>query len=136
MNHIIVATHGKMAEGIVDTLNLIMGFDTGVKAICAYTEEEVDYVSVIQQEVNSLKPDEQLIVCTDLFGGSVNNACMIFAEEWNVHLIAGINLNLLLQLMVPNTEPIVKALSNIVALAKEGLIFCRHLEGNADETDF
>ena len=39
MRHIIVATHGKFAEGILDSVRLIMGEHKEVQPFCAFVEQ-------------------------------------------------------------------------------------------------
>ncbi len=40
-----------------------------------------------------------MVVLTDLYGGSVNQACMKYMDRPGVHLLTGVNLALLLQVI-------------------------------------
>ncbi len=46
----------------------------------------------MKEIIDALCDDEELIVTTDIFGGSVNNEFMKYLSKSNIHLIAGVNL--------------------------------------------
>ncbi len=43
--------------------------------------------------------DKEIIVLTDLFGGSVNNEFLQYINQDHVYLVAGLNLSLLIELV-------------------------------------
>lgn len=103
MKKILLATHVSFAEGILDTLQFILGEQKNVDAICAYTEEVPDMAAVVKDYMGKLKTNEEIIVVTDIYGGSVNNCFMEYIERPGFYLITGMNLPLLIEL-VTNME--------------------------------
>lgn len=103
MKKILLATHVSFARGILDTLQFILGEQESVEVICAYTEEVPDLTAAVKDYMEKLKPEEEIIVVTDLYGGSVNNCFMEYIERPGFYLIAGMNLPLLIEL-VTNME--------------------------------
>lgn len=54
-----------------------------------------------------MSDEDQVIVCTDLMGGSVNQKVVPYAQKENVFLIAGFNLPLILELAM-NEDKVTK----------------------------
>lgn len=73
MRRFIVATHAYMSKGIVSSLELIMGPQENLKYFCAYVEENKPYQIELLKELDSYDPEDEIVIFTDLFGGSVNN---------------------------------------------------------------
>lgn len=74
MRKVLVATHGRFAEGIRETMQFIMGDEGTVDVLNAYTSQEFDMHKEAERLVNNLGAGDELIVAADLFGGSVANA--------------------------------------------------------------
>lgn len=98
MKKIVIASHGTMAAGIKNTLELISGSQPSITALCFYTDDQaIDHK--VDALFNNLKPEDQLIICTDIAFGSVNQLFMkksAALNKKNVLLISGMNLPLLL----------------------------------------
>ena len=73
MRRLLIATHGRFAEGIKETLNFILGQTQAVDVICAYVEPDFDMDRVAKEQMEALSEQDELIVAADLFGGSVAN---------------------------------------------------------------
>ena len=76
MRKLLFASHAYLAKGILSSLELIMGHQEQVDILCAYTEEPYDLRAEIQRRLDALGEQDELIVITDVFGGSVNNEFM------------------------------------------------------------
>lgn len=95
---ILIATHGYLAEGLKSALSIIVGKIDKIDTITAYVNE-IDF----REELNhyfSKDLNEELIVCTDIFGGSVNQSIVQKLKEKDFILITGVNLSLLLELLI------------------------------------
>jgi len=102
----LVATHGKLASGFQSSLNILADKGKNIEVIDAYVTEE-DYTARITEFVQKVGPEDQAIIFTDLFGGSVNQK--VFAEvltqkRENIYIISNTNLAILLTLVVGNQE--------------------------------
>ena len=108
---ILIATHGNLASGFKDALNIITGKIDNITVINAFSQEE-NPKEAIKQFMEQITKDDELIVFTDLMGGSVNQMILQYLEEYEFHLITGINLGLLCQLILSDTitrETIIEA---------------------------
>ncbi|VTS86903.1 PTS permease [Enterococcus hirae] len=94
---IILASHGRFASGILDSLELIFGKTHSILALDCYGTETFDLAKSVQQLINDHQGQE-LIIITDLFGGSVNNEFLQYINRPNIYLIAGLNLPLLIEI--------------------------------------
>ena len=98
MVKIILVTHGQLAKEMLETAGLIIGktSDDGFATFAVTT------ASSVTQEAEKLKklldtcPDGAVIL-TDIFGGSATNISLMASKDLNnCHVIAGLNLSMLL----------------------------------------
>ncbi|MFC4771075.1 PTS sugar transporter subunit IIA [Enterococcus hermanniensis] len=94
---IILASHGHFASGILSSLRLICGENKSIEALDCYVTKDFDLQKVVEHLMLDSKNSE-IIVITDIFGGSVNNEFLKYIEQHNFYLIAGLNLPFLIEL--------------------------------------
>ena len=70
MKKILIATHGYLADGFKSSISLLTGGEDAIETICAYVDES-DYTERIQAFVDSIGPDDDGVIFTDIYGGSV-----------------------------------------------------------------
>jgi fructoselysine/glucoselysine PTS system EIIA component len=101
MKKLLLASHGYLAQGILNSVHIIMGDVEHVDTLCAYVDKNNDIDELVDQKLKKMKEDPNIewIVITDIFGGSVNNTFMNKLDEHNFHLISGLNLALLIDLL-------------------------------------
>lgn len=104
MRKILIATHGKMASGVKYTAELLLGQMADITTIDAYVNPE-DNPEAEMEAFFQKAAGEQVVVLTDLQGGSVNQKLLKYSEDPNVILITGFNLAILIQVMMA-PEPI------------------------------
>lgn len=98
---VIIATHGHLAEGFVSALNIIVGKLPNLKTICCYTQPDFDLDETIIDIMENHDFDkEDLVVCTDMMGGSVNNGFTKYLGKYPFHLVTNINLAFLVDLLL------------------------------------
>ncbi len=130
---IILASHGALAKGMKDTLDMIVGNQVSIQAYSAYDEENVDFASDISQQITR-EVNEQFIIVTDVMGGSVNNAMTELVLRYkNIFLITGMNLPLVLSLATYSGDIDLKALDELVQEGKRGLINVNKMVESAKE---
>ena len=137
MIKILLASHGNLAKGMIDSLEIIIGKQNNIESLCAYKEEEFDLTESVKKIINDLKKDENLIVITDIFGGSVNNEFMKYVSHENIFLISGLNLSLVLEVTtIVESENIEKKLKEVIVDSKEQIKYCKTLIEEEIEEDF
>lgn len=122
---IILASHGKFASGILSSLELICGENEMISALDCYITEGFDLKRTVDQ-LMAKNVGKELIVVTDLFGGSVNNEFLRYIKRSNFYLIAGLNLPFLIEFSAQfaNTDTIVELILQTLNRSKESIQFC------------
>lgn len=91
MRKIVVASHSLLAQGLKDTLEFLTGKADAVSAVCAYVNDNGEGLDAAVEA--ALTGADEVVVLTDMVGGSVNQRFSRFASD-RVHVIAGVNLPL------------------------------------------
>jgi PTS system mannose-specific IIA component len=90
---LILISHGKMADGVKESCELIMGPQDHVHSVCLLPEEgPEDFQKKFNDEISKFDLQDVTVFC-DLMGGTPCNVVsrLIMGGE-KVHLIAGMNL--------------------------------------------
>lgn len=121
---IIIASHNKLAFGLKETLGYITGDVSQVVEISAYLDNTpvADEIAAALADVSA---DDEVLVLTDLLGGSVNQAFFPYLNREHFHVITGMNLPVLLSLALQPTDPYLDAatIHQAIAEAREQLAY-------------
>ena len=99
MREVILASHGRFAEGIEDSVTMIIGKQENLKTFGMRPgESAVDFAEVIKKEILE-KPDAEFVILTDLYGASVCTAMSFLSEYPNVTVFSGMNLGMVLDIL-------------------------------------
>ena len=103
MRKFLIATHGTLASGIQNALRIITGEIDRVMVIDAFAGPE-NPVNQIQIYFDQLNDQDEVIILTDLPGGSVNQMLIRYVKRPQPHLVSGVNLSLVLALILDPGE--------------------------------
>lgn len=125
---LLIATHSTFAEGIKNAVELITGKQDYVYTLCAYTDNISEVETPVKEFIASLSENEELIVATDILGGSVNNEFMKYLINQNIHLISGMNLPLLIELIMNiETDDTKKSILSAIEISRSQIQYCNPL---------
>ncbi|MBO0481382.1 PTS sugar transporter subunit IIA [Candidatus Enterococcus courvalinii] len=132
---LILASHGKLASGIKSSLDLICG-EKEIETLDCYLSEDFN----LEKEVKKIMErhqDHQLVVVTDLFGGSVNNEFLTYIQQDNFYLVTGMNLPFLIELTMQFqiTESLPSLIKETLEKTKQTILFCNSLISNEVEEE-
>lgn len=104
MKGIVIASHGNMAQGILDTSKLFFGEQQQMKAFCLQANDNPDdFVEVLRQGIKDVDTGDGVIVfCDMLFGSPCNCMMRILSENVDnpkLDVITGVNLAMILQIL-------------------------------------
>ncbi|MDD7544723.1 mannose/fructose/sorbose PTS transporter subunit IIA [Actinobacillus porcinus] len=101
MTHIIVATHGKFSEEIVNSAAMVFGEDENTHVVTFLPGEGGDdLVAKYNAIIEKLPENEPVLFLVDLFGGSpYNAAARVAANRDNTDIVTGISLPMLLEVL-------------------------------------
>lgn len=135
MRKYIIATHAHMAYGMNTTLNMLIGEQENLTVINAYTDECKDPLPEFEKIVEE-NQDDDIVIMTDLFGGSVNNNAILMTKNERVHVVTGINLAVVVSIVMSDSStPTKQVIEEAVSGAKDMIIYCNELVANSDDED-
>jgi len=139
MRKFLIATHGALAKGAQSSLDIIIGATDHVFIIQAYLDGNKSIEAELLAVMEQVSPSDELVIFSDLLGGSVNNQILKFALRENVHVVSGFNLPLLIEVILSDaSSPIVEIIGSAIERAKEQIVYVNNLmtiRPNEDEDD-
>ncbi|GAA3011317.1 PTS sugar transporter subunit IIA [Tetragenococcus solitarius] len=124
----LIATHGELSKGMIDAAQLIAG-----------NNNDLDYFSMTkskgqeeaEEEVKNYlenKQGKELVVLTDVFGGSVANLFTDFLlKGYEFQLVTGVNLPLVLTMLLSGDADSKTIITNSIEEAKKGIVYINEL---------
>ncbi|MDT2597802.1 PTS mannose transporter subunit IIA [Enterococcus dongliensis] len=98
----LVATHGQLASGFQSSLTILADKGAELNIVDAYLTDE-DYTPLIEEFIESVGENEQGVIFTDLFGGSVNQKVvtkLMMSKKDQIFVISNSNLAIILTLVL------------------------------------
>lgn len=126
---IFLSSHGHFASGIKSSLDILLGNSDKVTVFDAYVDE-TNLATVLDAFYANVGDDEQVILLSDLYGGSVNQQMALYTNKPNTTLIAGVNLALVLELAV--TQDLTK--EQIEGIVEQSRTMMRIVDLNNEST--
>lgn len=96
MRKILVATHGYYANGIKSSLEILTGIKDNITAINAYVNDE-NIDEKLKTFFETISVEDEVVVFTDLYGGSVNQKVTALSKDKNIFIVAGFNLSMVVE---------------------------------------
>jgi PTS system mannose-specific IIB component len=106
MTGIVVASHGNLSQGLLNTLSMFMPGEKDLEA-CVLTPDESpdDFKAKLVAAVGKTADPEQVLLLVDLWGGTpFNVASELLASHPSWALITGVNLPLLMEAVSDRAE--------------------------------
>lgn len=122
MAQIIIASHGGLAEGMVDSIGMVAGgVADRVETYGLHPGENPnDFYETLRERVAA--SDEQFIIMCDIKGGSVHNALFRLTELPNVVVFAGVTLAMALEVILTVQDKMTpEQAQQVLAAAREGV---------------
>lgn len=127
MNKIILASHGEFSQGLKQTASMIIGDEGNIFALSAFRDEDEPIKNQVERLLEEIGYDDVYLL-TDIFGGSVNNDLLAIQQEHSeVHLLAGMNLPLVISIATQAGKITAEQLDMILDESRRGLIDCKQL---------
>lgn len=131
---ILLVSHGDLAQGMCSTLREFFGAEN-IYAACVTAENGTADLVASAQAYLAQWDGEQVVICSDLKGGSANQTVVPMLARPNTFLISGMNLSLVMQLQMED-EVTAETLHGIIDLAKQDMVLINELNlGAAGEDD-
>jgi len=118
----IVVTHGKLADELVRTVELIVGAQEDLYAVAASDLCDEDIIGRVRDIVGG-RADGNVVVFVDYFGGSCCiNSVRAVGHEKGIKIISGVNLPLLLAFATKRgTMPFDEMVDHLIRRGRESV---------------
>ncbi|HWK04643.1 MAG TPA: hypothetical protein VNS58_13480 [Puia sp.] len=124
----LIATHGAFAKGIGSTLDIIIGPMENIHLIQAYIDENKSIEAELTSLLDNAGKEDEWVIFSDLLGGSITNQILQVALRENVHVVAGFNLPVLLDVLLADTNsPVEEVIEQAIINAREQLVYVNKL---------
>lgn len=133
MRKILLASHGTLAAGMKNSLEMIGGEQPSVEAICAYLPDSPDLKETIQSAIDGMAEGDELVIVTDVLGGSVNTEASQFRDVPGVYVVTGMNLGFVLSLALGDAPSTAELVEECLAGARAQLMRIAPTEDEDDE---
>lgn len=113
----VILNHGKFGEELIKSAEMIVGKTKHIYAVSLLSGMSIEeYYEKVREQLKNVKGD--ILILTDLYGGTPSNVSMMLQREFSLHVICGVNLPMLIELILKRNNTI-----NCVAktLIKAGL---------------
>lgn len=131
MKKILLASHGFLAKGLKDTLRIFLGETDDITAVCAYIDDTDNYIKEIEMFIQQAEENGQYVICTDIYGGSVNQKVIEYLTKSNkkIPVVSGMNLPIVLSIAVSDTPCDRKYLESIFEQCNLQYVDIQNLQG-------
>ncbi|WP_273447782.1 PTS sugar transporter subunit IIA [Thermophilibacter provencensis] len=122
MNQIVLASHGGLADGARDTLDMIIGDVSNVHTISLARDDKDQIEDRALALIDSFDPSDAVYVLTDMLGSSVNNQMVsLKTKRPEVTVISGMNLPLILEIALSDEPLSEAALAEVIKQSRAGI---------------
>lgn len=136
MRKFLIATHGRFASGIKSSLDMIIGAQDNIFVLDAYTENNVPIQDHLDAILNEIEIGDELVVFTDIMGGSITNQIIQRINSGNAHIVSGVNLPLLIEVVLSDPdENLQKVLDDAIENAKTQIVYVSKLITKQTQND-
>ena len=128
MRKFLIATHGTFSAGAKSSLEMIIGTLENLFIIQAYVSGNQAIEDEIKSILTQVNDADELVIFSDIMGGSVTNQLLQQAVKPSVHIVSGFNLPLLIEVMLGDAEtPVDEIIESAIINAKEQMVYVTKL---------
>jgi len=125
---IVIATHGKLSEGLISAAELICGPQNGVRTLKLELGDNPEALDEkFLEAVKAAEAGSGVLILLDLLGGTPSNRCaFLISRSSNIEAVSGVNLPMLLEVLLNREYCDLQKLTKIAEeKAREGIVNIR-----------
>lgn len=125
MRGILLVSHGKLAEGMKDTLEMFSGVSKQLDTLSLEPEQDIqEFSQLMKDKIDSVDSGQGVVVFCDLAFGTPSNVAgqLLRVEEYQdrIQIITGMNLPMLLEYTQLRNSS--SGFEDVIQIGKEGII--------------
>lgn len=132
MTYFFLASHGRLASGMKSSMEILTGESRRLTVFDAYVDES-SLEEATERFIEGLGPDDDGVLLSDIYGGSVNSVLYTFLDRPRIRLVAGVNLPLVIGLLLAGETLDADSLERIIEESREGLRIVTLEDGGEEE---
>lgn len=118
MSNIVLVSHGEFCVGLLSSLKMIAGDTFGIRAVPLIPSESPEsYREKLAQVLSEMDTDQGYVILSDISGGTPFQSAAYLAKDFQIGLISGMNMPMLLTLALGNAAE--QTLENLVEKATQ-----------------
>jgi len=99
--NILIVTHEDVGKALLKSAELIIGEKEKIAAVSLKRGDEIQQlIAEIESSLEAVDGEDDMLILTDLFGGSPCNAVISTADKYNFGCLTGVNLPMLLEALL------------------------------------
>jgi len=112
---IIVVAHGRLAQALAETAEMIVGHTEGFRACSFCQGSDVDNLrKILKTSIKDVNKGDGVILLTDMFGGTPSNISLSFLEDGKVEVITGVNLPMVISALTKRGGKNIRELAQLL----------------------
>lgn len=112
---LVLVTHGNLAGELVAALEHVVGAQELTATVCIGPEDDMEQRRTeILESVAHVDTGAGVVVLTDMFGGTPSNISLSFLDDFNIEVVTGFNLPMLIKLATMREEKSVGDLAHYI----------------------
>jgi fructoselysine/glucoselysine PTS system EIIA component len=136
MRKFLIAAHGSFSSGIKSSLEIIIGKVENVFIIDAYVDGNKSIENELNTILTNVQVEDELVVFSDLMGGSITNQILRYGLRENVHVISGMNLPLLIDIVLADPDiPLTDVIESAISIAREQVVYVNKIINKENDHD-
>ena len=94
-----IINHGEFGEAIIKSAELIVGKTDYISSSSLLPNMSIeDLIETVEEKLKEMKGE--IIVLTDMYGGTPNNVASVLQNRFNAEIVCGFNLPMLIELIL------------------------------------
>ena len=100
---VIVATHGKLAEELLNSAAMLVGSGRQMDCACVMpTMNPEEFLAETERKVAAL--DKGIVALVDILGGTPNNTLFRLSKKYNIRIVTGVNLSMVMYCVLERSD--------------------------------
>ncbi len=120
---VIIVTHGRFGEELMKTAEMMLGPVQYTESVALKGDDTIeDFQSSVDAAIQKIGAEHDILILADLFGGTPGNIAAIRVEQDKLHVVTGVNLPMLIEVLNSREDCTLQELSNLAGEAgKNGI---------------
>ena len=112
---ILIVTHGSFGKELLRSVEMIMGEQKDVVALGLNLADDVESLRTDVKKIvdENQRANRETIVIADLFGGSPSNVALSLLKDYDVRVMVGINMPMLMEVLSSRDDYGIEELTEI-----------------------